>query len=150
MKLPDEQAIRRALAWITDPTPEAFRRDQLAMPAQEQAERPRPAMTYFAISLIVIWLCVLFFLVGRTLNLMRLVYNNIAPGRSPLTPATYFRFYIWNYRRRFLADASGIDPADLTETGRHHQNDAIRNDRITLAWVVGGFVLLVAYSFSKT
>ena len=95
-------------------------------------------MTYLAISLVVAWSCGLLFLAGRTLNFIRLVYNIFAPGKS-WGSRSYFRFYFLSFR--FLTDASAIDPASLTEVGRHYRKRAIRNDRIMLAWALGGFVL---------
>src|ERR1700721_2933521 len=89
--------------------------------------------------------CGLLFLVGRSLNLMRLVYNNVAPGKSHWDSRTFFRFYFLSFR--FMTDASAIDLANLTEIGRQYRKRAIRNDRALLAWALGGFVLLVWASF---
>jgi hypothetical protein len=96
-------------------------------------------MTYLAISLIVTWACGLLFLAGRTLNLIRLIYNNFVPGKG-LESRNYFRFVFLSFR--FVTDAGAIDPASLTEAGREYRKRAIRNDRIMLAWALGGFVLL--------
>jgi hypothetical protein len=96
-------------------------------------------MTYLAISLVVAWACGLLFLAGRTLNFIRLVYNNLAPGKT-WKYQNLFRYYFLSVR--FMADASALDPEVLTEVGRQYQKRAIRNDRIMLAWALGGFVLL--------
>src|ERR1700693_4590023 len=103
-----------------------------------QKKDPDPTMTHLAISLVVAWSCGLLFLVGRSLNFMRLVYNNVAPGKRD--SRDFFRFY-FSMRFRFLTDANEINPASLTEIGRQYQEKAIRNDWILLAWALGGFVL---------
>jgi hypothetical protein len=108
--------------------------------ANESKQRG-PEMTYLAISLVVAWSCGLLFLAGRALNFIRLVYNDLAPGKNCWESRNLFRFYFLSFR--FLTDASAIDPASLTEVGRRHRKGAIRNDRIMLAWALGGFVLLV-------
>ncbi len=104
-------------------------------------------MTYLATSLVVAWFCVLLFLAGRALNFIRLVYNSLAPGKS-WGSGDFFRFYFLSFR--FLTDARAVDPSSLTEVGRQYRKRAIRNDRIMLAWALGGFVALVwASSFFK-
>jgi hypothetical protein len=102
-------------------------------------------MTHLAIGLVVAWSCGLLFLAGRALNFTRLVYNNLVPGKNYCESRNLFRFYFLSFR--FLTDARAIDPANLTEVGRQYRKRAIRNDRILLAWVLGGFVLLVWASF---
>ena len=102
-------------------------------------------MTYLTIGLVVAWSCGLLFLAGRALNFIRLVYNNLAPGKTYWKSGNVFRFYFWSFR--FLTDASAIDPASLTEVGRRYRTKAILNDRIILAWALGGFVLLAWASF---
>src|SRR5882757_5626983 len=105
-------------------------------------------MTYFATSLSVVWLAGLLFLIGRTLNFIRLVYNNFAISKTRWRDRNFFRFYFLSFR--LLTDASAIDPASLTEVGRQYRKRAIRNDRIMLAWALGGFILLVwASSYFK-
>jgi hypothetical protein len=105
-------------------------------------------MTYLAVSLVVAWCCGLVFLAGRTLNFIRLVYNNIAPGNNHWLPKNVFHFYFLSFR--FLTDAGAIDPANLTEVAKQYQKRAIRNDRILLAWALCGSVLLVwASSYFK-
>ena len=98
-------------------------------------------MTCLAISLVVAWTCGLLFLAGRALNFIRLVYNHFAPGKNYWGSRNFFSFYFLSFR--FLTDASAVDPASLTEVGRQYRKRAIRNDRIMLAWALGGFVLLV-------
>jgi hypothetical protein len=97
-------------------------------------------MTYLAISLVVAWFCGLLFLAGRALNFIRLVYNNVAPGKDYWRFIDLFRFYFLRFR--FMTDANAIDPASLTEVGRQYQKQAIRNDRLLLVWALGGFILL--------
>jgi hypothetical protein len=106
-------------------------------------------MTYLAIGLVVLWCCGLLVLVGRALNFMRLVYNNLVPGKKDWGSGSFFRFFFLSFRPRTLTSA--IDPAGLTEVGRQHQKRAIQNDWLILAWVIGGCVLLVwASSYFKT
>jgi len=88
-------------------------------------------MTYFATSLSVVWLAGLLFLIGRTLNFIRLVYNNFAISKTRWRDGNFFRFYFLSFR--FLTDASAIDPASLTEVGRQYRDGAIRNERILRA-----------------
>ena len=96
-------------------------------------------MTYLAISLVAVWCCGALFLAGRTLNFIRLVYNNLAPGKTLGYP-DYLRFFFWRFR--FMTDANGIGPEHLTEAGRQYRKKAIRNDWFFLAWALSGFVLL--------
>jgi len=88
-------------------------------------------MIYLATGLIVAWIAGLLLLLGRTLNFMRLLYNNLAPGKSHWDSREIFRFYLLRFR--FLTDATAIDPASLSEIGRQHQRRAVRNDRILVA-----------------
>ena len=130
-------------------------------------------MTFALLALIVTWLCGLLFLAGQHLNDIRLVLNNVAPeaqsSDQPLRPrllpaaATSLplssslqgfslmavTLLIWHYFRldRFNVDRiTSIDPALLTETGRVHLKRAVRNERILIACMLGGFVLLVSAS----
>ena len=98
-------------------------------------------MTYLAIGLVVAWCCGLLFLVGRAINFMRLVYNNLVPGKNDWGFGSYFRAYLFN--RRFLSLTSGVDPASLTEVGRQYREKAAWNDLIISAWALAGFVLIV-------
>jgi len=110
--------------------------------------KSEPQMTHLAIGVVVIWSCGFVFLVGRTLNFIRLVYNNVAPDKSYWDSRDVLRFHVL-MRFRFMADAGAIAPASLTEMGRQYQRRALRNDRILLAWTLGGVVLLVwASSYS--
>ena len=97
-------------------------------------------MSYLAIRLVVAWSCGLLFLAGRALNFLRLVYNNVAPGKNSWENGSSFRFYFLSFR--FLTDVGAIDPASLTEVGRQYRTRAIRNDRIMLAWALSGLILL--------
>jgi hypothetical protein len=83
-------------------------------------------MTYLAIGLVVAWCCGLLFLAGRSLNFIRLVYNNLAPDSKYESSGAFFRFCFWNFR--FLTDAGAIDPSCLSEAGREYRKRAIRND----------------------
>ena len=105
-------------------------------------------MTHFATSLSVIWLAGLLFLIGRTVNFIRLVYNNFAKSKTRWQDRTFFRFYFLSFR--FLTDTSVIDPASLTEVGRQYRNRAIRNEWILRAWAIGGFILvcILVWAFS--
>ena len=98
-------------------------------------------MTYLAIGLVVAWCCGLVLLARKTLNLIRPIYNNIAPGKDHRPPGNAFRFYFLSFR--FLTDAGAISPANLTEVSQQYRKRAILTDRILLAWALGGFVLLV-------
>ena len=93
-------------------------------------------MTYLATGFVVAWCCGLLFLIVRDVNFLRLIYNNILPGKTDRGSYGYFHF---SYIR---TPTSGIDPASLNETGRHYLEKAHRNDWIMLAWGLGGFVLL--------
>jgi len=105
-------------------------------------------MIYLATGLVVVWLCVVLFLVGRTLNLLRLVLNNFAPGKDYWISSNPFRFTIRGFRPDL--SASSVDPASLTELGKLYQRKAIRNERVMFAWMAGGFILVVwASSYFK-
>jgi hypothetical protein len=103
-------------------------------------QRTEADMTYLAISLVVAWSCGLLFLAGRSLNFVRLVYNNLAPGKNSSESMDFFRFYFLSFR--FLTDANAVDPAGLTEIGRQYQKRPILNGRLLLVWALSGFILL--------
>ncbi len=98
-------------------------------------------MIYFAIGLVVVWSAGLLFLAGRTLNFIRLVYNNVAPGENYWNCRNVLRHYFFSFR--FMTDARAIELANLTEVGRYYRKAAIRNDWIMLAWCLVGFALPV-------
>lgn len=127
-------------------------------------------MTFVLVGIIVAWLCGLLFLAGQHLNDIRLVLNNIAPeARSsdqpsqsrllsaaatslPLSSSLQnfslmaVMLLIWHsFRldRLFVSRISSIDPARLTETGHVHLKRTVRRERILIAWMVGGFILLI-------
>lgn len=93
-------------------------------------------MTYLAIGLVVGWGCGLLFLVARVLNFLRLIYNNILPGKTDRGSLGFFPSVF------IRTPTSGIDPASLNEAGRHYLEKARRNDWIMLAWGLCGFALL--------
>lgn len=72
-------------------------------------------MTYFVTSLCGVWLAGLLFLIGRTVNFIRLAYSNLAISKTRWRDRTFFRFYFLSFR--FLTETSAIDPASLTEVG---------------------------------
>src|SRR6202012_3910257 len=91
-----------------------------------------PEMTYLAIGLVVAWCCGLLLLVGRAINFVRLVYNNLVAGQNDWGSGNFFRAYFLSLRFRTLT--SEVDPASLTEVGRQYREKAIQNDWIILAW----------------
>ena len=127
-------------------------------------------MTYLLAGIIVAWLCGLFFFAGRYLNDIRQVLNNIAAGapseNRPSQPrllhaaVTTLPFAL-SFQELVAAAAmlmigrsfgldrpnahgiTGIDPARLTEAGRVHLKRTVRQERILIAWMLGGFILLV-------
>jgi hypothetical protein len=102
-------------------------------------------MTYLAIGLVAAWCCGFLFLLGRTLNFVRLIYNNRIPGKNDWGSRNLFRFYFFSFRSRTIAGA--IDPTSLTEIGRQYRKRAIQNEWMIFAWALGGFVL-IAWAFS--
>ena len=127
-------------------------------------------MNFALVGIIVAWLCGLLFLAGQHLNNIRLVLNSLAPEartadrplqpKSPPTAVTALSltFSIWDLLvaaavllagRSFGLDRSnayritGIDPALLTEAGRVHLKRTVRQERILIAWMLVGFLLLV-------
>jgi hypothetical protein len=105
------------------------------------SQSSEPEMMYLATGLIVIWSAGILFLTGRALNFIRLVFNNLTPGKSNWSSTNFFSLSIVNFG--FRIDVSAVDPASLTEVGRQYQKRAIRNERIMLVWALGGFVLFV-------
>ena len=97
----------------------------------------RPDMTYLAIGLTTVWLVGIAVFAGRFLNFTRLLYNNLDPARD-LSKTGIFSSQAFFYP----AGAQAIAPSDLTELGRQYQKQAIRDERLALAWGIGGFVLL--------
>jgi len=77
-------------------------------------QRTEADLTYLAISLVLACACGLLFLAGRSLNFVRFVYNNLAPGKNSSESMDLFRFYFLSFR--FLTDANAIVPAGLTES----------------------------------
>jgi hypothetical protein len=104
-------------------------------------------MSNLAISLVVIWSCGLIFLAGRALNFIRLIYNNLAPGKDHWKSRYSNRSILLSLRYR--TDASAIDPESLTEAGRQYRKGAIRNERIMLAWGICG-IMLFAWASSRS
>lgn len=127
-------------------------------------------MTYLLCGLIATWLCGLYFLTSMNARDAETVLENIAPdeqctevqrsrlrslrdGSVWLVDALFIgpglAVAVHLLRRIFNLDgtddtrATRIDPARLTDAGRTHLVRAIRNERITYAWIGAGSVLLV-------
>ena len=96
-------------------------------------------MNYLVAVIAIIWGVGLLVFAGRFLNFTRLLYNNLDPAKD-FSKADLFRPN-WFFTR---TDAQAIDPANLTELGRQYQKQAIRDERLALAWGIGGFTLLTA------
>ena len=101
-------------------------------------------MTYVTTAVVVVWICGALLLVGRALNFLRLVFNNLAPGKDSWTHTNFLHVAILKNWFRF--DGALVDPESLTELGRQYQRGAIRNGRILLVWTVTGFLLLIVAS----
>lgn len=101
-------------------------------------------MDYLAVALFGVWAAGLLFLYGRWLNFTRLLYNNLDPAKDfSKTPLFVSHWFSRSLFSKPLSDARVIAPENLTELGRQYQQRAIRNERITLAWCLGGVVLFV-------
>lgn len=96
-------------------------------------------MNYFFAAIGIVWSVGLLVFAGRFLNFTRLLYNNLDPA-TDLSKGDLFRPN-WLFTR---TDAQAIDPANLTELGRQYQKQATRDERLALAWGIGGFALLTA------
>ena len=96
-------------------------------------------MAYLVIGLIAAWTMGVLFFVGRALNFSRLVFNNVEPGKS-----YYANFFRLSMRSLRFIDGSVIDPESLNEVGKKYRKEAIRNERIAVAWVVLGFIILIS------
>jgi len=105
-------------------------------------------MTYVTTGLIVVWLCGALLLIGRAVNFLRLVFNNLAPKSSSWTYANFLHVAILSNWFRF--DGALVDPESLTELGRQYQKSAIRNGRILLVWILVGFLLLLVWTAKGT
>lgn len=125
-------------------------------------------MTYFAMSLVVVWLTGLLLIAGLYLNDIRLVLNNVAAGKpagaSPLQPPRaiftapiffvplvglvadilYMAWLLLGRSSRMSGGLiGGTDPNSLNETGRIHLRRTIRHEWMMLGWIVGGFILML-------
>lgn len=124
-------------------------------------------MTYPAIGLIAVWIGGLLLLAGLYMNDIRLVLNNVTPGKRVigeslrprpaymvaaflLSPLDLVVATVWllvgrsSRMNRFKKGPLGaIDPGSLSETGQTHLQRTIRHEWILLAWMVGGFIMLV-------
>ena len=96
-------------------------------------------MNYLVAAIAIIWGVGLLVFAGRFLNFTRLLYNNLDPAKD-LSKGDLFRPN-WFFTR---TDAQAIDPTNLTELGRQYQKQAARDERLALAWGIGGFALLAA------
>jgi hypothetical protein len=102
-------------------------------------QRNESKMIYIASGLLVIWFGGFLFLAARSLNYTRLVLNSLAPGEN------YWDSGVWKTSFGVRISGAAVDPASLTEVGRQHRKGAIRNDRITFVWGVGGFILIACF-----
>ncbi len=94
-------------------------------------------MTYVpTILTVAAWFAILLFFIGRYVNDIRLVHNNIAPDKAH----SDFRKPGWRAGFNF----HGMDPAVLTETGRIHLKRGIQTERILVALMVGGLLLIAS------
>jgi hypothetical protein len=91
-------------------------------------------MDYLFGALVAIWIIGTLFLAGVHLNDIRRVLNNLVPG-APFAG----ELLSWKLPRR--GRITKVDPAFLNETGRAYLVKAIRNERIAIAWMFGGFFL---------
>jgi hypothetical protein len=126
-------------------------------------------MGYILGSLFFIWVCGLLFLAGLLLNDVRVIYNNLLPGTQPrigepwrprelrwwhaiallplsaadivVVPAMFLIGRAFGHDRISFRIA-GVNPALLNETGLAQQKKAIRHEWITVAWAIGGVVLI--------
>jgi hypothetical protein len=96
-----------------------------------------PISGYAAVAL---WFFGLMIFAGRSLNLLRVVLNNLKPGESYVGSA-----YVGAFGARFGMSATAVEPEKLNETGRRYQKKAILNQRLMFAWAVIGFVLIASY-----
>ena len=97
-------------------------------------------MTYIPIVLITLWSIWLAFLVGRWMEDIRVVHNNLTLGAGN---TNYMKpSWICTLRFRF----SNIDPESLNETGRRRLRAAIWNERFMYASMVAS-LFLIAYLF---
>lgn len=124
-------------------------------------------MTFLAIGIIAVWLVGLLCIAGLYLNDIRLVLNNHVLEKRASTdcrqsPPPYLAaaslvvpsildlmlaavlFLLSRRSPRFDERIAGkIDPASLNETGRAHLQRTIRHEWAMLAWIVGGFIVMV-------
>jgi hypothetical protein len=99
-------------------------------------------MSYLAIGLIVIWAAGFFFLLARGFNFARLALNNPASDKPYWEHADYARFYFDIFLQWKNFSGLWVDPAKLTEAGRHYQKKAIQTDWAAIAWLVAGGALI--------
>lgn len=96
-------------------------------------------MNLVVVALLIVWVAGLLVFAGRFMNFIRLIYNNLDPAKD-LSTTRLFRPYSLFLRR---TDARAIYPENLTELGRQYQKQAIQNERMAVAWGIGGFLLLI-------
>lgn len=97
-------------------------------------------MAYVPTLLIILWLIGLLLMVGRWMENIRIIHNNL---RHDAANSGYMKpGWIRTLRFRF----SNIDPECLNEVGRGRLNGAIWSERMMYAWMVAG-IFLVGYLF---
>jgi hypothetical protein len=94
-------------------------------------------MAYLAIGLTTVWLIGILVFAGRFLNFTRLLYNNLDPAKD-FSKTGIFSSEAFFYR----AGAQSIDPANLTESGRQYQKQAMRDERLAMIWGLGGLAIV--------
>ena len=93
-------------------------------------------MLQLAFGLIAVWFFGLVFFAARTLNLTRLVLNNLVAGERYLGSA-----HVNLLGAAYRLGGTAVDPAQLTDLGREYHKKAIRNQRLMICWGICGFLL---------
>jgi|SRR5882724_8101978 len=91
-------------------------------------------MIYLAYAIAFIWLGVALFFCGRTLNLLRLMLNNLAPGVNVGGPE-------YDSVRKVMS--SQIKPALLNPDGQEYLKKSNQNGWLFFAWMFLGFLLAI-------
>jgi len=89
---------------------------------------------------VALWFFGLMIFAGRSLNLLRVVLNNLEPGERYVGSA-----YIGALGARFGMSPTAVEPEKLNEIGRRYQKKAILNQRLMFAWAAIGFVVIAGY-----
>jgi hypothetical protein len=91
-------------------------------------------MIYFACAIIFIWLGVALFLCGRSMNLLRLTLNNLAPGVNVGGPEYDSVRKVMDHR---------LKPELLNTEGQKHLKNLNQNGWLFGAWTLLGFLLSI-------